>query len=518
MANTLLFNPFIQVVNANGKPYAGAKLYTYQSGTSTLLATYTDAALTTPHANPVVADANGTFPPIYLQKQSYKLILKTSADVTIDESDPVDSTESAVEQYVNSLLQTTLTEIISDLYAGQDYRTTNGGTVFPQLFSVKSDATSSDVGINSSSNDLNINFSYINTNSQNIRTSYIKSVATSKTAGSETGSLELGLRTGQYLNLSNSEAVFANGASSVITLRATTAINTIDREIGSINFQEPEGTGDGTLSIESAIKSFRADTDAFNSSGALAFYTKPFAGTLTERLRITQAGGVGIGTAAPMARLDVANVGLTANTIQSILSRNPSDVNFALSAKSGAASGLTSISNSLTLEYLGTGTAAAVNFWRGGGTTDGALSFDTNGVERVRVSSSGAIHFPSIGTTASAANAFLDSGASPANQLLRSTSSIRYKADVEDLPSADACKALDLRPVTYKSTAEADDPHKTHLGLIAEEVAEIEPRLVHFVDGVPDGVQYERLAVMLLKVVQDLRQEVDSLKAQIQEA
>jgi hypothetical protein len=219
-----------------------------------------------------------------------------------------------------------------------------------------------------------------------------------------------------------------------------------------------------------------------------------------------------------MARLDVANVGLTANTIQSILSRNPNDANFALSAKSGAASGVASISNSLSLEYIGAGTAAAVNFWRGGGTTDGSLSFDTNGVERVRVSSSGAIHFPSIGTTASAANAFLDNGASPANQLLRSTSSIRYKTDVEDLANTDAYKVLDLRPVTYKSTAEADDPHKTHFGLIAEEVETIEPRLVHYVNGVPDGVQYERLAVILLKVVQDLRQEVDSLKAQIQGA
>lgn len=440
MANTLLFNPFIQVVNANGKPYAGAKLYTYQAGTTTPLASYADASLTTPHANPVVADANGTFPAIYLQKQSYKLRLETSANVLIDETDNVDSTESAVEQYVNSLLQTTLTEIIGDLYAGKSFRTINNGTVYNQLFSVKSDVTSSDIGLNTAGNNLDINFSFVNTNSQNIRNAYITAVSTSKTAGSETGDIVIGSRSGYFGVETNS----------------------------------------------------------------------------TERLRVTSAGNVGIGTTTPSALLDVANVGLAANTIQSIFSRNPNDANFALSAKSGANSGVTSISNSLSLEYIGVGTAAAVNFWRGGSTTDGLLSFDTNGVERAVIDSTGAVYFPSIGTTASAANAFLNNGSSPANQLLRSTSSIKYKTDVTDLTETDAYKALDLRPITYKSLAEADDQTNTHFGLIAEEVAEIEPRLVHYADGQPDGVQYERLCVLLLKVVKDLKNEVDALKAQIQ--
>jgi hypothetical protein len=39
---------------------------------------------------------------------------------------------------------------------------------------------------------------------------------------------------------------------------------------------------------------------------------------------------------------------------------------------------------------------------------------------------------------------------------------------------------------------------------------------VHYADGQPDGVQYERLCVLLLKVVKDLKNEVDALKAQIQ--
>jgi hypothetical protein len=100
MANTLLFNPFIQVVNANGKPYAGAKLYTYTTGTTTPLATYTTSALTTAHANPVIADANGRFPVIFLSTATYRLKLTDSSDVTIAQYDNV-STQNVVDSNGN---------------------------------------------------------------------------------------------------------------------------------------------------------------------------------------------------------------------------------------------------------------------------------------------------------------------------------------------------------------------------------------------------------------------------------
>lgn len=48
------------------EPLAGAKLYFYEENTTTPLAVYSDAARTVPHAHPVVADADGYFPTIYL--------------------------------------------------------------------------------------------------------------------------------------------------------------------------------------------------------------------------------------------------------------------------------------------------------------------------------------------------------------------------------------------------------------------------------------------------------------------
>lgn len=81
-----------------GEPYgqwftnAGAvcnacKLNFYITGTSTRLDTYTDAALTTPHANPVVLDSAGRAL-IYLGDRVYKVVLTTSADVVIWTADP----------------------------------------------------------------------------------------------------------------------------------------------------------------------------------------------------------------------------------------------------------------------------------------------------------------------------------------------------------------------------------------------------------------------------------------------
>ncbi|HYI39216.1 MAG TPA: tail fiber domain-containing protein [Allosphingosinicella sp.] len=152
--------------------------------------------------------------------------------------------------------------------------------------------------------------------------------------------------------------------------------------------------------------------------------------------------------------------------------------------------------------------------------------------------------FPQIGTTASAANAYLDAGAG--NRLLRSTSSLRYKTDVTELDGKYLDKLLDLRPVRYRSAAEADDPSLSHFGLVAEEVAEIEPRLVNFTfadedyeeaiveadsgEGVPrserklragaerkvpDGVQYDRLAVLLLGLVKRQQSQIDALEARV---
>jgi hypothetical protein len=84
-AASLVVLPRQLVVDADGDPRSGAKLYTYVSGTTTPLTSYTTPALSTAHANPVVAVSTGLIPAVYFPDSvtSYKLVLKDSSDVTI---------------------------------------------------------------------------------------------------------------------------------------------------------------------------------------------------------------------------------------------------------------------------------------------------------------------------------------------------------------------------------------------------------------------------------------------------
>ena len=83
MSGTLFTPPRFAPVNRSGVPYAGARLTFYQAGSATLATVYQTAALFSgaAHPNPVVANANGQFPAIYLNPTagySYKATLTDS--------------------------------------------------------------------------------------------------------------------------------------------------------------------------------------------------------------------------------------------------------------------------------------------------------------------------------------------------------------------------------------------------------------------------------------------------------
>lgn len=66
--------PEIQYLNAQGQPLAGAFLCTFEAGTTTPQASYTDSTAGTPNTNPVVLDASGRAS-VWVGPQLYKFVL-----------------------------------------------------------------------------------------------------------------------------------------------------------------------------------------------------------------------------------------------------------------------------------------------------------------------------------------------------------------------------------------------------------------------------------------------------------
>lgn len=118
--------PKFRAFDSNGDPLAGGKLYTYEAGTSTPLATYTDDGGGTPNANPVILDSSGEAD-VWLAGDAYKMALYNSSDVlqwtvdniktntdqygVLDEDDMASdsATDLATQQSIKAYVDTQLT-------------------------------------------------------------------------------------------------------------------------------------------------------------------------------------------------------------------------------------------------------------------------------------------------------------------------------------------------------------------------------------------------------------------------
>lgn len=105
------------------------------------------------------------------------------------------------------------------------------------------------------------------------------------------------------------------------------------------------------------------------------------------------------------------------------------------------------------------------------------------------------------------------------NEVARSTSSRRYKREVQDV-DIDPAAVLAMRGKSWRDRAEVHrdpDTARRHVGFIAEELDEL--GLAEFVtydeQGRPDAIQYDRLSVGLLAVLQQQQQRIDALEARL---
>lgn len=149
----------------------------------------------------------------------------------------------------------------------------------------------------------------------------------------------------------------------------------------------------------------------------------------------------------------------------------------------------------------------------------GAVGIESGG--QVEIKSGTDLVFIDHQTTAVSANCYI----APTGAIYRSTSSLRYKRDVEDAV-IDPDAVLQLRPRTWRDRREVEaDPATTqrYIGFIAEELDAL--GLGQFVtydaDG-PESISYDRLAAALIPVARqqqtqltDLQRQVDELRALI---
>jgi hypothetical protein len=179
-------------------------------------------------------------------------------------------------------------------------------------------------------------------------------------------------------------------------------------------------------------------------------------------------------------------------------------------------------SNALATSSTGTGNIA-LGYFAGSLISSGSNNIDIgnsapgNESDTIRIGNTQTAAFlagVSGVTVASGVQVYIDSN----GQLGTLTSSIRFKEDVADMASA-SHSLLQLRPVTFRYKAPYDDgSHRLQYGLIAEEVAKVDPQLVQFDGkGQAQTVRYQAIDAMLLNEVQRQEGKLAEQRAELEQ-
>jgi hypothetical protein len=129
------------------------------------------------------------------------------------------------------------------------------------------------------------------------------------------------------------------------------------------------------------------------------------------------------------------------------------------------------------------------------------------GVDLFTISTTGVVQLFGLGTAGGVPLCF-----NPFNQISLCSSSIRYKQNLKPFNTGlDLIKRL--RPVTFNWKAD----NKEDMGLVAEEVADVEPLLVtHNDKGEIEGVKYDRIGVVLISVVKGQQAQIEGQRKMIE--
>jgi|688.fasta_scaffold00656_67 hypothetical protein len=274
------------------------------------------------------------------------------------------------------------------------------------------------------------------------------------------------------------------------------------------------------LDYELSIKNNRGTSSEIRvGNEVLNFFTNS-----SERMRINSAGNVLIGTTSGDGyKLQIvgnsqasSTFGITYSTVAAYSQWINSSGAFVmgLDASAGATERMR-INSAGNVLINSTSTIASKLVVASSTSTSASYSAifaSSSGSDILDIRGDGLITMPflvSVFTTGNAANVWTN----PSNgDLYRSTSSIKYKKNVENYTKG-LTELMQLRPVSYEGKSEVD-AGKTFAGLIAEEVHEL--GLTEYVqysdDGSPNALSYQNMVAILIKSVQELKNELETLK------
>ena len=247
------------------------------------------------------------------------------------------------------------------------------------------------------------------------------------------------------------------------------------------------GTGSAMLRFDyEGTNTDRARIGITSSGQNLQFFT---AGN-NERMRITSAGLVGIGTSSPDRELTVGGV-------------------------NNARIGILSTSNSVGASQLQFGDpdnsqVGRIYYEH----SDDSMRFHTNNTERMRINSSG-----NVGIGITSPGVALDvSGAIRATGDITAfyTSDRTLKTNIENI-SDPINKVKELNGVSYNWTEAAQKKYnhlndQKEIGVIAQDVEKVLPEMVAQREDGTKAVRYERMCALLIECVKDLQNQIDELK------
>jgi hypothetical protein len=244
------------------------------------------------------------------------------------------------------------------------------------------------------------------------------------------------------------------------------------------------------------------------------------------------SGNVGIGTSSPADQL--------------VVTKNQATGTFAMvtNSTSGGEAGFGAISAGTSQSiYFGTTAFDTLSHYIYG-EGNYPLSISTNATERMRITADGDINSTTLYNNTSSGGRDVQIASN--GTLYSVSSSLKYKTGIETLDYELVDNAIsNLRPVFYRDKEPKGDVKEgwSHIGLIAEEAAEVEPRIVHYKtvevtfedeeveeghhprqkriervldEPVPEGIDYARLSILCLAEIQKQREVIASLTARIE--